>query len=70
VGEECGKERVMSDLNIIRLAVIRLSGIVKDLSCMIDSANVTARPQDKWLAERLSDCYRRCKQIEAELERP
>ena len=57
----------MSDLNIIRLSLIRLCELVKDLSCCTPTGRV---PTGDFVGDKLKHIYEEANQIAAELERP
>jgi hypothetical protein len=57
----------MSDLDIIRLSVIRLCGIIKDLSCCTPSGRM---PTGDFVGDKLKYFYEEANQIALELERP
>lgn len=57
----------MSDLNIVRLAVIQLAEVIRDLTCLVPKGRM---PTGDFVGDQLKELYERCKQIEAELERP
>ena len=57
----------MSDLDITRLAVIRLCEIVKQLTCCTPAGRV---PSGDFVGDRLKYLFEEAEQIRVELERP